>query len=300
MLDKITVTDGKLDENKKIVGRKPAKLSAIQTFKTKASNLKQSIKSANVETPTPVAPAPETPKPVETKSEPTTQPVASNNTALNNVVNFPDAVECEKRLANKGVTCTNKALINKLTSSRKLRVAAKVIEFTKNVKNNVKPLELNEPKEEVKNVYDFSKSFEAMTPSEPKTEPKEEEVPTKEVEEEKPYSWLRNEDTTISKGVKEAPKEDSNVVEFQTLMEQKATTADSLATQKEILMNLRKQVEQNNALCEARKRELIEENMALTQELNDVLAEINQLSDTVSQQEAFLGIADEEIKGKTA
>ena len=300
MLDKITVTDGKLDENKKIVGRKPAKLSAIQTFKTKASNLKQSIKSANVETPTPVAPAPEMPKPVETKSEPTTQPVASNNTAPNNVVNFPDAVECEKRLANKGVTCTNKALINKLTSSRKLRVAAKVIEFTKNVKNNVKPLELNEPKEEVKNVYDFSKSFEAMTPSELKTQPKEEEVPTKESAEEKPYSWLRNEDTTISKGVKEEPKEDSNVVEFQTLMEQKATTADSLATQKEILMNLRKQVEQNNALCEARKRELIEENMALTQELNDVLAEINQLSDTVSQQEAFLGIADEEIKGKTA
>ena len=62
------------------------------------------------------------------------------------------------------------------------------------------------------NVYDFSKSFEAMTPSEPKTEPKEEEVPTKESAEEKPYSWLRNEDTTISKGVKEEPKEDSNVV----------------------------------------------------------------------------------------
>lgn len=298
MLDKITVTDGKLDENKKIVGRKPAKLSAIQTFKTKASNLKQSIKSANVETPTPVAQAPETTKAVETKSEPTNKPVAANNTTPNNVVNFPDAVECEKRLANKGVTCTNKALINKLTSSRKLRVAAKVIEFTKNVNNHAQKVELsfNQPKDDVKNIYDFSKSFEAMTP----TEPKEEEVPTKEIVEEKPYSWLRNEDTTISKGVKEAPKEDSNVVEFQTLMEQKATTADSLATQKEILMNLRKQVEQNNALCEARKRELIEENMALTQELNDVLAEINQLSDTVSQQEAFLGIADEEIKGKTA
>lgn len=298
MLDKITVTDGKLDEVKKIVGRKPAKLSAIQTFKTKTSNLKQSVKNANVETPTPVAPAPEIEKPVETKSEPTNKPVAANNTAPDNVVNFPDAAECEKRLTNKGVICTNKVLINKLTSSRKLRVAAKVIEFTKNVKNNVKPLELNEPKEEVKNVYDFSKSFEAMTPSEPKTEPKEEEVPTKESAEEKPYSWLRNEDTTISKGVKEEPKEDSNVVEFQTLMEQKATTADSLATQKEILMNLRKQVEQNNALCEARKRELIEENMALTQELNDVLAEINQLSDTVSQQEAFLGIVDEESKSK--
>lgn len=301
MLDKITVTDGKLDENKKIVGRKPAKLSAIQTFKTKASNLRQSIKSANVsEAPTPVAPAPEMPKPVETKSEPTTQPVTSNNTAPDNVVNFPDAAECEKRLTNKGVTCTNKALINKLTSSRKLRVAAKVIEFTKNVKNHAQKVELssNQPKEEVKNVYDFSKSFEAMTPTELKTQPKEEEVPTKESAEEKPYSWLRNEDTTISKGVKEEPKEDSNVVEFQTLMEQKATTADSLATQKEILMNLRKQVEQNNALCEAKKRELIEENMALTQELNDVLAEINQLSDTVSQQEAFLGITDEESKSK--
>ena len=323
MLDKITVTDGKLDENKKIVGRKPAKLSAIQTFKTKASNLKQSIKSANVETPTPVAQAPETPKAVETKSEPTTQPVAANNTIPNNVVNFPDAVECEKRLANKGVTCTNKALINNLTSSRKLRVAAKVIEFTKNVKNHAQKVELsiNQPKDDVKNIYDFSKSFEAMTP----TEPKEKEVPTKEIVEEKPYSWLRNEDTTINKTSKEGSnivdfqawkeqrpttiskttmdgeaKEDSNVVEFQTLMEQKATTADSLATQKEILMNLRKQVEQNNALCEAKKRELIEENMALTQELNDVLAEINQLSDTVSQQEAFLGIADEEIKGKTA
>ena len=117
MLDKITVTDGKLDENKKIVGRKPAKLSAIQTFKTKASNLKQSVKNANVETPTPVAPAPEIEKPVETKSEPTTQPVAANNTAPDNVVNFPDAAECEKRLTNKGVTCTNKSLINKLNCS---------------------------------------------------------------------------------------------------------------------------------------------------------------------------------------
>ena len=92
--------------------------------------------------------------------------------------------------------------------------------------------------------------------------------------------------------------DDTNVVEFQTLMEQKATTADSLATQREILMNLRKQVEKNNLLCEAKKRDLIEENMALTQELNDVLAEINQLSDTVSQQEAFLGL--DEGKSKTA
>ena len=293
MLDKITVTDGKLDEVKKIVGRKPAKLSAIQTFKTKASNLKQSIKSANVsETPTPVATAPEIAKPVETKSDPTTQAVTSNDNAPDNVVNFPDAFECEKRLTNKGVTCTNSASINKLTSSRKLRVASKVIEFTKNVKNNTKSVELNQSKEEIKNVYDFSKSFEAMTPS----ETKDEEVSTKKVEEEKPYSWLRNEDTTISKGLKEETKEDSNVVDFQVLIEQKASTADSLATQKEILMNLRKQVEQNNALCEAKRRELIEENMALTQELNDVLAEINQLSDTVSQQEAFLGIADEESK----
>lgn len=303
MLEKITITDSKLAETKKIVGRKPAKLSAIQVFKNKTANLKKSIQN-EIETKKNVVETPdvETQKMPETKPSENKEAVTTQHVIPNNVVNFPDSSECEKRLANKGVICTKKASINKLISSRKLRVAAKVIEFTKNVNNNVQKVELslNQSKEEIKeeknNIYDFSKSFAEMRP----VEPKQEEIPAVEKTEEKPYSWLRNEETAIAKNVKEETKEDSNVVEFQTLMEQKATTADSLATQKEILMNLRKQVEQNNALCEARKRELIEENMALTQELNDVLAEINQLSDTVSQQEAFLGIADEEIKGKIA
>ena len=41
--------------------------------------------------------------------------------------------------------------------------------------------------------------------------------------------------------------------------------------------------------------------MALTQELNDVLSEINQLSDIASQQEAFLGIngQDDNSYGRT-
>ena len=305
MLEKITITDSKLAETKKIVGRKPAKLSAIQVFKNKTANLKKSIQT-EIETTKNVVETPnvETQKMAETKPVENKESVATQNVMPNNVVNFPDSSECEKRLASKGVVCTKIANLNRLNSSRKLRVAAKVIEFTKNVNNHVQKVELslNQPKEEKEeikeeknNIYDFSKSFAEMKP----VEPKPEETPAVETTEEKPYSWLRNEETNITKNVKEETKEDSNVVEFQTLMEQKATTADSLATQKEILMNLRKQVEQNNALCEARKRELIEENMALTQELNDVLAEINQLSDTVSQQEAFLGIADEESKSKS-
>ena len=65
---------------------------------------------------------------------------------------------------------------------------------------------------------------------------------------------------------------------------------------------MRKRIEQIKALCEAKKQELEEENMALTQELNGLLAQVNQLSDIASQQEAFLGInnSEEEYKGKVA
>ena len=37
--------------------------------------------------------------------------------------------------------------------------------------------------------------------------------------------------------------------------------------------------------------------MELTQELNDVLAEINKLTDVANQQEAFLGISQDESMG---
>lgn len=276
MLEKITVTNEKNEETKKLVGRKPAKLSAIQIFRTKAEAMKKSV----------VNPKQTEAKIPEAKEETEKTVVASD-------IVFPNADECQRRLDNKMVSCTEISEINKINSARKLRAAVRVPKLVGYIyKNRTKqvPQELPEkPVNEEANVYDFSKSFEKMTEI-AKEEPKQDEI------QEKPYSWLRNEESTqkvLPPKEEVNEEESSDVVEYQTLMEQKETTADSLATQKEILMNLRKQVEHNNRLCEAKKRDLIEENMALTQELNDVLAEINRLSDTVNQQEAFLGISED-------
>lgn len=277
MLDKITVTKEILQSDAKLVGRKPAKLSAMPKFKAKTKSLMDSVVVSK--------PVNEAPKPVaEPKEQPVNTPVEQPKPPVVEAapVNLPGVEECQKRINNVGVTLTEPEVNNKLNSTRKLRAAPRVSKVMRFVNGNIvkTSLKQTEPapdtKEEPKETFDFAKSFNEVATDTPK-------------QEEKPYSWLRNEEAVTTKKEEKAD-DDTNVVEFQTLMEQKATTADSLATQREILMNLRKKVEENNALCEAKKRDLIEENMALTQELNDVLAEINQLSDTVSQQEAFLGI----------
>lgn len=279
MLDKITVTKEILQSDAKLVGRKPAKLSAMPKFKAKTKSLMDSMVVSK--------PVNEAPKPVaEPKEQPVNTPVEQPKPPVVEAapVNLPGVEECQKRINNVGVTLTEPEVNNKLNSTRKLRAAPRVSKVMRFVNGNIvkTSLKQTEPapdtKEEPKETFDFAKSFNEVATDTPK-------------QEEKPYSWLRNEEAVTTKKEEKAD-DDTNVVEFQTLMEQKATTADSLATQREILMNLRKKVEENNALCEAKKRDLIEENMALTQELNDVLAEINQLSDTVSQQEAFLGISE--------
>ena len=278
MLDKITVTKEILQSDAKLVGRKPAKLSAMPKFKAKTKSLMDSVVVSK--------PVNEAPKPVaETKEQPVNTPVEQPKPPVveSAPVNIPGVEECQKRINNVGVTLTEPEVSNKLVSTRKLRAAprvSKVMRFVNGniVKTSLKQESVPDTKEEPKETFDFAKSFNEVAADTPK-------------QEEKPYSWLRNEEAVTTKK-EEKVDDDANVVEFQTLMEQKATTVDSLATQREILMNLRKKVEENNALCEAKKRDLIEENMALTQELNDVLAEINQLSDTVSQQEAFLGISE--------
>ena len=277
MLDKITVTKEILQSDAKLVGRKPAKLSAMPKFKAKTKSLMDSVVVSK--------PVNEAPKTVaEPKEQPVNTPVEQPKPPVVEAapVNLPGVEECQKRINNVGVTLTEPEVNNKLNSTRKLRAAPRVSKVMRFVNGNIVKTSLKQPesvpdtKEEPKETFDFAKSFNEVATDTPK-------------QEEKPYSWLRNEEAVTTKKEEKAD-DDTNVVEFQTLMEQKATTADSLATQREILMNLRKKVEENNALCEAKKRDLIEENMALTQELNDVLAEINQLSDTVSQQEAFLGI----------
>ena len=87
---------------------------------------------------------------------------------------------------------------------------------------------------------------------------------------------------------------DPTLNEVNDLQMVRDNTANSLANQREILEQLRARIDKNKALCEVKKKELREENMELTQELNDVLAEINKLTDIANQQEAFLGINSEE------
>ena len=103
--------------------------------------------------------------------------------------------------------------------------------------------------------------------------------------------WLNKETSTIKSTA------DRILDEVTALQAKVNDSADSLATQKEILAKLRERIANNEVLCQERKRQLEEENMALTQELNSVLAEINQLTDQAYQQEAFLGIKDEELIG---
>ena len=93
---------------------------------------------------------------------------------------------------------------------------------------------------------------------------------------------------------------DAMLNEVSELQTKRNDNANSLATQKEILEALRARIANNEELCRERKHQLEEENLALTQELNDVLAEINQLTSLANEQEAFLGISsDDEELGKS-
>ena len=104
--------------------------------------------------------------------------------------------------------------------------------------------------------------------------------------------WLNKETGTSSKS------NDKVLNEVNELQAKLNDNTSSLATQKEILEALRARIANNEALCKARKKELEEENMNVTRELNDVLAEINQLTSLANEQEAFLGIQnDDDSKG---
>ncbi|MBQ8891491.1 MAG: hypothetical protein IJ068_01335 [Bacilli bacterium] len=108
--------------------------------------------------------------------------------------------------------------------------------------------------------------------------------------------WLNKENGTQSINTNDAMLNEVN-----ELQNKRNDNANSLATQKEILEALRARIATNEELCRQRKQQLEEENLQLTQELNDVLAEINQLTSLANEQEAFLGISDEEVgKSKAA
>ncbi len=105
--------------------------------------------------------------------------------------------------------------------------------------------------------------------------------------------WLNKETAPIKNG------NDKVLNEVNELQAKLNDNASSLATQKEILEALRARIANNEALVRAKKQELEEENMNVTRELNDVLAEINQLTNIASEQEAFLGISTDEEIGRS-
>ena len=166
-------------------------------------------------------------------------------------------------------------------TSRRLKTNP-VVPGNINRERNINGIEMVvEPVKEEKSTFDFS-----SIPGVSKTE---------EIQEEKKYDntkldeWLNKENGISSS--------DPVLNEVSDLQSVRDNTAASLANQKEILARLRERIENNKVLCEAKKKELREENMELTQELNDVLAEINKLTDVANQQEAFLGISQDDNIG---
>lgn len=227
-----------------------------------------------------------------------------------NVIQFPSKEVLEKKVKDLNVVFYNDvpATIIHLDSYRRLRVASLVYKILLHAKKvvaltpeQVTPVN-NLSEEPKKETFDFSQVSNIDLTN----------VVQSEVNSSK--AVVDNEvklDEFLNKNIihpESQPTTETSIVDdkimndINSLLKENSSTEDSIATQKEILASLRKRIEQNKALCEAKKQELEEENMALTQELNGLLAQVNQLSDIASQQEAFLGInnSEEEYKGKVA
>lgn len=297
------------DTSAKFKGRKPAKLSTYKVFYPKTvamqNSVRNNIKSVNE------APHVEVNVPsVEQQKEPASvsQPTSAVESTVQNTIVAPTnsfnitlsverLQEIESKLNAEIYKELNAKIIN-LVTYRRLKVAMLVVETLRKAilyANKVMAL-LEETKEEVKNEpIDFSQFPNVI--KFPGTQvnselPMEQEVSTPKKDNIIRLENYLNQGTTSFENTNETV-DDVNIIEINSLIKEKEKTTESLQTQREILADLRRKIEQNKLLCEARKQELKEENLALTQELNDVLAEINQLSDIANQQEAFLGISNE-------
>lgn len=290
--------------------RKPAKISTYKVFYPKAvalqNSVKNNIKSAPVRPQVEVRPEvsevkvqePSAPlgvqapvgEPVQAKAEPTI--------SFNITLSEERLQEIENKLNVEIYKELNAKIVN-LVTYRRLKVAMLVVATLRKAisyANKVMAL-LDQTKEEIKNEpIDFSQFPNVI--KFPGTQvnselPIEQEVSTPKTNDNiiRLENYL-NQGTTNVDNANDSV-DDVNIIEINSLMKEKVKTEESLQTQREILADLRRKIEQNKALCEAKKQELKEENMALTRELNDVLAEINQLSDIANQQEAFLGISNE-------
>ena len=316
MLENCTILDEKKVFGNEAIskGRKPAKLSTFKTFYPKTVEIRNKLRKTV-----------ESQQPVENKQEQVVaQPTVNTSVEVKNVVQqsqqapkqednviqFPSKEVLEKKVKDLNVVFYNDvpATIIHLDSYRRLRVASLVYKILLHAKKvvaltpeQVTPVN-NLSEEPKKETFDFSQVSNIDLTN----------VVQSEVNSSK--AVVDNEvklDEFLNKNIihpESQPTTETSIVDdkimndINSLLKENSSTEDSIATQKEILASLRKRIEQNKALCEAKKQELEEENMALTQELNGLLAQVNQLSDIASQQEAFLGInnSEEEYKGKVA
>ncbi len=143
------------------------------------------------------------------------------------------------------------------------------------------------------NAYDFSNLESINNESFEKNVENEEESKYDNVT--KLDEWLNKETAPLNNN-----SNDQVLDEVNKLQAELNDNASSLATQKEILEQLRQRIANNELLVQARKKELEEENLNVTRELKDVLKRIKELTDRANEQEAFLGISnDEDLNGKS-
>lgn len=253
-------------------GAKAAKLSTFKNFYPNTLKIMNGVRAPKEE----VAPAVESPAQETSAPTPETPAVDTSNY---------DLLKAKADKFNVNVFLSLASENNKEEAHRRLRVNALVVDILRNTENvlgvertpEVSPVENEMPTEdfafdepsEKKETFDFS-SLPNVGVQETNT--------GAEIDQ-----WL-NRESVSSKDLN-----DPILQEVNELQAERDNNKMSLETQKRILEELRGRIEQNKALCEVKKEELKQENMALTQELNDVLAQINQLTEVAKNQEAFLG-----------
>ena len=299
MLNNITVTEEDIYYKNDVPrnGAKVAKLSTFQVFKPKTDQIRAKLRENAVSTAptstetevkhesTPVAT--ETPKAAETTNElPLTseEVLKAKSSSLGiiaykelagNIVPFESIQVVSRRLK------TNPVVPGNTNRERNVNGTVMILETEIN-KTPETPVE--QPQ-----TFDFSSVSGLNNISTDKVEEPAIETNTYD-NNSKLDEWLSKETGTTS----DTTGNDAILNEVNELQAKRNDNVNTLANQREILEALRARIANNEALVSARKRELEEENMNLTRELNDVLAEINQLTNLANEQEAFLGISNDD------
>ena len=275
-------------------GARLVKLSNPNSFKAKTDKLKEDyrITHAKEEQHEEKVPAPET-------TVTTSNNTVSQNPDINEKVSKNDNIlpfTKEEVLLSKKDTLgieiyqdieSNIINLQDYQNSRRLRVNEVVVGNANRARNVLGSERIKETTNNIEvhnEPFDFSHVVNKNEVATPSNEVSEKYNNTKLDE------WLNKETST-----QPLNNNDSMLNEVNELQNKLNDNANSLATQKEILEALRARIANNEELCRQKKLKLEEENLALTQELNDVLAEINQLTNLANEQEAFLGIKEDEV-----